>query len=142
MRRCRELPGQRLFQFVDHGRVRPIASHDVNAYLHEVTHGPFTAKDYRTWAGTLGAALLTACAGDPAPKQVIAAVAEKLGHTPAVCKASYIHPRVLDDERLAAAIRRRVDDVELGPDAIRVDVLRTIEPVVARALATPARRRA
>jgi DNA topoisomerase-1 len=142
VRSCRELPGQRLFQYVDGRRVRPIASHDVNAFLREVTGGPFTAKDYRTWAGTLGAALLAACAGDCAPKQVIAAVAEKLGHTPAVCKASYIHPRVLDDERLAAAIRRRIGDVELGPDAIRVDALRTIEPIVARALAAPVRRRA
>jgi DNA topoisomerase I len=145
VRSCRDLPGQRLFQYVDGERVRPIASHDVNAYLREVTHGPFTAKDYRTWAGTLGAALLVACApaNVASPKQVIATVAEKLGHTPAVCKASYIHPRVLDDDRLARAVRRRIDrDVELAPDSIRVDALRAIEPIVARALAAPARRRA
>jgi DNA topoisomerase I len=142
VRRCRDLPGQRLFQYVDGDRVRPIASHDVNAYLRAVTRGPFTAKDYRTWAGTLGAALLVACARHRAPKRVIAVVAEKLGHTPAVCKASYIHPRVLDDERLAVAIRRRIGHVELGPDAIRVDALRAIEALVARALASRVRRRA
>jgi DNA topoisomerase-1 len=145
VRSCRDLPGQRLFQYVDGDRVRPIASTDVNAYLREVTHGSFTAKDYRTWAGTLGAALLVACAraGVAAPKQVIAAVAEKLGHTPAVCKASYIHPRVLDDDRLAQAIRRRVGyDVALSADSIQVETLRAIEPIVARALASRSKLRA
>jgi DNA topoisomerase I len=143
VRSCRDLPGQRLFQYVDGDRVRPIASTDVNAYLREVTRGAFTAKDYRTWAGTLGAALLVACAGNPAPKRVIATVAEKLGHTPAVCKASYIHPRVMADERLAHAIRRRVgNDVALAADSIRVERLRAIEPIVARALATRSKLRA
>ncbi|HEX4453873.1 MAG TPA: hypothetical protein VH143_23575 [Kofleriaceae bacterium] len=143
VRSCRDLPGQRLFQYLDGNRVRPIASTDVNAYLREATRGSFTAKDYRTWAGTLGAALLVACAGEVAPKQVIAVVAEKLGHTPAVCKASYIHPRVLDDERLAHAVRRRVGcDVALAADSIRVETLRAIEPIVARALASRSRLRA
>ncbi|HEY1549481.1 MAG TPA: DNA topoisomerase IB [Kofleriaceae bacterium] len=143
VRSCRDLPGQRLFQYVDGDRVRPIASTDVNAYLRDVTHGAFTAKDYRTWAGTLGAALLVACAGQPAPKQVIATVAEKLGHTPAVCKGSYIHPRVMDDAQLAEAIRRRVgSDVALAADSIRVERLRAIEPIVARALAARSKLRA
>jgi DNA topoisomerase I len=143
VRSCRELPGQRLFQYVDGDRVRPIASTDVNAYLREVTRGEFTAKDYRTWAGTLGAALLVACAGTAAPKQVIATVAEKLGHTPAVCKASYIHPRVMEDDKLAQAIRRRVGgNVALAADSIRVDRLRAIEPIVARALASRSKLRA
>jgi DNA topoisomerase-1 len=157
VRRCRDLPGQRLFQYVDGDAIRPITSTDVNAYIREVTGGPFTAKDYRTWAATLGAALLLGAIDRPEAarackrcvQEVLAAVAERLGHTPAICRKSYIHPRLLDeftadrlDPALARAIRRR-----LGPRitpcaaAIDVRVLRAIEPLVARYLDTARRRR-
>ena len=135
VRRCRDLPGQRLFQYVDGDTVRPLTSTDVNEYLRDVTAGPFTAKDYRTWAATLGAALLM-CTTSQRLKQVIEAVAEQLGHTPAICKSSYVHPRLLaafgsaELARLAHRIRRRVR----GRPAIDVATLRAIEPLVVRFL--------
>lgn len=144
VRKCRDLPGQRLFQYVDGDTVHPITSSDVNEYIHAVTEGPFTAKDYRTWAATLGAAMLLCLEKHPDSergckrciKGVIARVAERLGHTPTVCRASYIHPRVLEDfstgsiDALAKQVRRKVKKSE-----IEVDALRAIEPVVARYLA-------
>jgi DNA topoisomerase-1 len=151
VRRCRDLPGQRLFQYVEGGAVRPITSTDVNAYLREVTGGPFTAKDYRTWAATLGAALLL-CALERPPtarackrciQQVLDAVAERLGHTPAICRKSYVHPRLLDDfaadrldPALVRAIRRRLRrPAAIGAASVDVRALRAIEPIVARYLA-------
>jgi DNA topoisomerase-1 len=103
--RCRDLPGHALFQYVDEdGEPRPVDSGDVNAYLQEITGEPFTAKDFRTWFGTVLAAryLLAseAAEGDAARKsavlRAIEAVAERLGNTPAVCRKSYIHPAVID----------------------------------------------
>jgi DNA topoisomerase-1 len=156
VRRCRDLPGQRLFQYRDGDDIRAINSNDVNDYLHEITDGPFTAKDYRTWAATLGAALLLCALEHPGSaagskrciKQVLDVVAAKLGHTPAVCRSSYIHPRVLDDftanklaPQLARQLHRRVGDIELKPEAIDVETLRAIEPVVARYLDRQPRRR-
>jgi DNA topoisomerase-1 len=150
VRRCRDLPGQRLFQYVDGDTIRSISSTDVNDYLHEATGGPFSAKDYRTWAATLGAALLLCSLEHPDSvagckrciTQVLAAVAGKLGHTPTVCRKSYIHPRILEDftsgalsRDLAREIRRRVGkDAVVEADAITVEALRAIEPVVARYL--------
>jgi DNA topoisomerase-1 len=103
VRSCQELRGQRLFQFIDEtGEKRPVESADVNAYLHASMGEEFTAKDFRTWAGTL-AALELLEAQDPADseaatKRVVAAcvkaVAALLGNTPAVCRACYIHPAV------------------------------------------------
>jgi DNA topoisomerase-1 len=160
VRRCRDLPGQRLFQYRDGGAVRPISSTDVNAYIREVTGGPFTAKDYRTWAATLGAALLLCALDRPGTargckrciQEVLVAVAERLGHTPAICRKSYVHPRLLDDfaaarlePALARAIRRRLGPrISGGAGAaslIDVRALRAIEPLVARYLDPAARRR-
>jgi len=103
VRSCQELRGQRLFQFIDEtGEKRPVESADVNAYLHAAMGEEFTAKDFRTWAGTL-ATLELLEAQDPveseaAAKRVVAAcvkqVAARLGNTPAVCRACYIHPAV------------------------------------------------
>jgi DNA topoisomerase I len=165
VRSCRDLPGQRLFQYVDGDAIRPITSSDVNDYIREITGGPFTAKDYRTWAATLGAALLLCALERPANarackrcvKEVLCAVAERLGHTPTICKKSYVHPRILDDfasDRLGPAlarhIRRRLRACGGGsPEAelerlvqrFEVDALRAIEPVVARYLDPAAQRR-
>jgi len=150
VRRCRDLPGQRLFQYIDGDAIHPITSTDVNDYLREATGGPFTAKDYRTWAATLGAAWLLCAQARPATQRdckrcitrVIAEVAQQLGHTPAICRASYIHPRVIDDftaNKLAALARqlaRRAGKppVHEGTKPIAVETLRAIEPVVARYL--------
>jgi DNA topoisomerase I len=104
VKRCQDLPGQELFQYVDDdGEVRDVGSEDVNDYLREITGQEFTAKDFRTWAGTVMAAL--ALALEPfgsqrqAKKNVVSAieqVADRLGNTPAVCRKCYVHPQVID----------------------------------------------
>lgn len=102
VRRCRELPGQDLFEYLDaDGSVRSLGSADVNAWLAEAAGCRVTAKDFRTWHGSVLALELTlaACAADADPacraQDVLAAVARRLGNTPAVCRKAYIHPRVL-----------------------------------------------
>ncbi len=105
VQRCRDLPGQDLFQYRDDaGESQPIDSADVNEYLRCIAEQDFTAKDFRTWAGTLLAAeqLVPLRPADPAvpSKEVlvaaIAVVAERLGNTPAVCRKCYIHPAILN----------------------------------------------
>jgi DNA topoisomerase-1 len=102
---CRDLPGYELFQYTDtDGSRHAIDSSDVNAYIHEVCGQEFTAKDFRTWAGTVLAARALAAADRAASqaaaqRQVVAAiesVARRLGNTRAVCRKSYIHPAVVD----------------------------------------------
>jgi DNA topoisomerase I len=103
VRRCSQLPGQSLFQWRDDdGELRPIRSSDVNDRLRELTDLDVTAKSFRTWGASLKAATLLADAGAPgtareAKRTVIEAVdevAEHLGNTRAVCRASYVHPAV------------------------------------------------
>jgi DNA topoisomerase-1 len=104
VRRVQELPGQRLFQYVDAaGERQAVESDDVNTYLREAIGEDFSAKDFRTWAGTLAAA--KALALQPSPQTegeakrtvslCVKATAGLLGNTPAVCRAAYIHPQVL-----------------------------------------------
>jgi DNA topoisomerase-1 len=103
VRQCQELPGQTLFQYLDeHESVHAIDASDVNAYLHRIAGNGFTAKDFRTWGGTLLAAShlapdSNASSGDPSPalKAVIRDVADALGNTAAVCRKCYIHPLIL-----------------------------------------------
>jgi DNA topoisomerase-1 len=104
VKRCRELPGHELFQYVDEsGDPKPIDSSDVNEYLRLIADEDFTAKEFRTWAGTLLAArgltgLTIAEASADVHAGVVAmvkVVAEELGNTPAVCRKCYIHPAVL-----------------------------------------------
>ena len=108
VRACQQLPGQELFQYEDdEGTPHGLSSTDVNDYLREAAGENFTAKDFRTWHGTVQALELTrlACdnpsADDASPalrysaKEIIAAVARRLGNTPAVCKKAYVHPAVL-----------------------------------------------
>jgi DNA topoisomerase-1 len=102
VRRCRELPGQELFQYLDEesGETQSIGSADVNEYLKEITGRDVTAKDFRTWNGTVYVAnMLRACERDVGITHVAAAVREaarRLGNTPAICRKSYVHPKVLD----------------------------------------------
>src|SRR5579875_2400778 len=106
IRRCRDLPGSSLFEYLDEeGKPASIESGDVNDYLREISGGEFTAKDFRTWGGTcLAASCLLARVADkadnPATKsvlvEVVKEVAEKLGNKPATCRKYYIHPAVLD----------------------------------------------
>jgi DNA topoisomerase I len=110
VRRCHELPGQALFAYIgESGKIHPITSSDVNDYLREVAGGPFTAKDFRTWAASALAfkrtAELLGEREDKARKRkiplkaVVEPVAEDLANTPAICKKSYIHPDVLEPLR-------------------------------------------
>jgi DNA topoisomerase-1 len=103
-RKCQDLPGQELFQYVDEqGNVRDIGSSDVNDYLRAVAGDDFTAKDFRTWAGTVLAGqmlaeLATFDSQAQAKKNIVRAVesvASKLGNTKAVCRKCYIHPEIL-----------------------------------------------
>jgi DNA topoisomerase-1 len=119
---CQDLPGQELIQYKDeNGQVRDVTSNDVNEYLREVAGEEFTAKDFRTWAGTVLAtlALQEIEAFDSkaqAKRNVMAAirrVAEKLGNTPAVCRKCYVHPRIIDaylQGTMLDAMRRRAAD--------------------------------
>jgi len=101
LRSCQELPGQHLFEYREaDGTVRAISSSDVNDYLRQVTAKDISAKDFRTWAGTVKAAMAFQAApeqgGRKTIRAVIAAVAEELGNTAAVCRKCYIHPRILE----------------------------------------------
>lgn len=105
VKRCQDVPGQRLFQYEDErGRFRPVTSTDVNAYLARNMKAPFTAKMFRTWAATVGAAMLLACAEPPSStahgrrvvKTAAENVAQYLGNTATICKNSYIHPIVVE----------------------------------------------
>jgi DNA topoisomerase-1 len=102
---CHELPGQELFAYVDdNGRIVNVGSSDVNAYLRAATRAIFTAKDFRTWGGSVVAAEALADLGPPrsptdARKKIVAAIdaaAERLNNTRAVCRSSYVDPRVPD----------------------------------------------
>jgi len=106
IKRCEELPGQHLFQYVDaDGEHRVVTSDDVNGYLKEITGDDFTAKDFRTWAATvLATCALRAMARfesqTEAKRNIVEAiddVARRLGHTRAVCRRSYVHPAVIDE---------------------------------------------
>jgi len=105
VKRVRELPGQELFQYIAEDDARmPVHSQDVNEYIERMAGAHFTAKDFRTWEGTMYCAL--ALAANSAAETIaerkrnlveaVASVAKRLGNTPAVCKKSYIHPGVLD----------------------------------------------
>lgn len=105
VQRCRDVPGQELFQYVDaDGQRHDVTSGDVNAYLREIGGGDFTAKDFRTWAGTLLAArFFRACEpcesekdGKKSVVRCVEVVAAELGNTVAVCRKCYIHPAVIE----------------------------------------------
>jgi DNA topoisomerase I len=105
VRKCQDLPGQELFQYIDEEGVRrDVTSADVNNYLREIAGEEFTAKDFRTWAGTVLAARALQefehfSSQTQAKKNVVRAVekvAKKLGNTKAVCRKCYIHPAILD----------------------------------------------
>ena len=119
--RLQDLPGQDLFQWQDEeGGTHSVESDDVNQYIREAAGDDFTAKDFRTWAGTVLAAWGLQELGEftsqaEAKRQVVAAVesvARELGNTPAVCRRCYVHPAVLDahlDGALLANLARRAE---------------------------------
>jgi DNA topoisomerase-1 len=119
--RCRDLPGQDLFRYLDEdGQPRSIGSDDVNDYLRDVSGEEITAKDFRTWAATnlAAVALGELEAFDTAAKarknvvQAVEAVAKLLGNTPAICRKCYIHPAIFDgylDGSLLDGLKARAD---------------------------------
>lgn len=125
VRKCSELPGHELFQYLgEDGQRHAVESADVNAYLKEIAGDEFTAKDFRTWAGTVLAAhalqeLQAFDTKTQAQKNIVAAiktVAERLGNTPAVCRKCYVHPAVLGaylDGGLVDTLVQKADE-ELG----------------------------
>jgi DNA topoisomerase-1 len=121
VKRCRDLPGQDLFQYLDEdGTAHGIGSDDVNDYLHEISGEEITAKDFRTWAASNLAAVALAgleCVDSQAraKKNVVQAVeevAKRLGNTPSVCRKCYIHPTILDgylDGSLLEGLKARAE---------------------------------
>ncbi|KEQ53417.1 DNA topoisomerase IB [Sphingobium chlorophenolicum] len=105
VRQSQELPGQHLFQYLDEdGERREVTSGDVNAYLREISGSDITAKDFRTWAGTVLTALTlvefertdSEAAAKRNVQAAIRQVATQLGNTPAICRRCYVHPQVID----------------------------------------------
>jgi DNA topoisomerase-1 len=105
MKACQELPGQELLQYVDEaGNCRDVTSTDVNDYLKEITGKDITAKDFRTWAGTVLAAMAlgevqsfdSAAQAKRNLRAAIERVSARLGNTPTICRKCYVHPEVLN----------------------------------------------
>ncbi|HXC54223.1 MAG TPA: hypothetical protein VNU97_02925 [Rhizomicrobium sp.] len=134
VRACQDLPGQQLFQYLDaDGKRQGVDSADVNAYLKEITGREITAKDFRTWFGTVAAALAlhtrggcdTVTAAKKTVREVVAEVSGRLGNTPTICRKCYIHPQVLAayaDRELVLRIRQAAGDdtAKLSPEEAAV----------------------
>jgi DNA topoisomerase-1 len=127
VKRCRDIPGQRLFQYVDAaGRYRAVTSTDVNAYIRASTGRPFSAKEFRTWSATVHATIFL---HESVPTRTLTErrrtllsaidhVAEHLGNTRAISRKSYIHPLVMDAyeaDRLAKSFKRCLAEARSGP---------------------------
>jgi DNA topoisomerase-1 len=113
IQRCRDLPGQELFQYLDAGKRRHlVSSDDVNDYLRELAGRDVSAKDFRTWGGTMLAAVELRRRGEAASRReadrniiaAIDAVAERLGNTRSVCRKYYVHPALIDAYRMGETI--------------------------------------
>lgn len=99
VKRCQDLPGQNLFQYLDEeGEAHPVTSTDVNDYIREATGEDFTAKHFRTWSASVLAFEQICAAGDEGVglKAILEPVAEALGNTPAISRKSYVHPAIID----------------------------------------------
>ncbi len=141
VRRCQELPGQELFQYIDErNRCRAISSGDVNEYLRGATGMDLTAKDFRTWAGTVLAAValgaLGTATGADAKRNIVKAVEQvsrNLGNTRAVCRKSYIHPAIIDS--YLDGTLHRIMPVQEPRCAVNPHALTTGETTVMKILA-------
>jgi DNA topoisomerase-1 len=131
VKQCQEIPGQELFQYYDaDGKRADVTSGDVNDYLREISGEEFTAKDFRTWAGTVAASMALEeflevddeAGRKKAVVRAIEQVAEQLGNTPSVCRACYVHPEVVErylDGTMVEALSRRARGVGRGAHALR-----------------------
>jgi DNA topoisomerase-1 len=145
IQRTRDLPGQDLFQYLDEdGETHTVGSADVNDYLRTVTGEDYTAKDFRTWSGTVLAAMalqeFEAVDSDTQLKKnvvrAIESVAERLGNTPSVCRKCYVHPAVLDaylDGTMLEGLRARAEES-------LIEDLKDLQPEEAAVLAMLERR--
>lgn len=140
VKRCRDLPGQVLFQYLDDdGNPRAVDSADVNDYLRTIAGDDFTAKDFRTWAGTVLAALAlrefeSFDSQAQARKNVVRAierVAERLGNTPTVCRKCYVHPEILNAYRDGSML----DTLRQAADREMSESLHDLRPEEAAVLA-------
>ena len=130
VKQCQEIPGQELFQYYDaDGRRVDVTSGDVNDYLRDTSGEDFTAKDFRTWAGTVAAAMalqeFLEIDDDAGRKKAIVSaierVAEQLGNTPSVCRSCYVHPEVLDrylDGTIVDALSRQARGAGRGAHSL------------------------
>jgi DNA topoisomerase-1 len=133
VRACQELPGQELLQYYDEsGKLHAVTSGDVNSYLREISGRDVTAKDFRTWAGTLMAAMAlkevalyeTAAQAKRNLKAAIARVSASLGNTPTICRKCYVHPEVLN----GYLERKLVLEIELASEGELLDELAQLRP--------------
>lgn len=138
IKRCLELPGQNLFQYLDeNGERHSVSSSDVNAYLQTLTGADFTAKDYRTWAGsTLALAVLRELQWESETEakkhivEMVKDVSRQLGNTPAVCRKCYIHPAVLDSFLLGELAKLPKPRTRKGLKAEEVGLTMFLESLV------------
>jgi DNA topoisomerase-1 len=144
---CIDLPGRELFQYIDDaGERRTIDSADVNDYLREISGDEFTAKDFRTWAGTVLAALAlqefeavdTQAAAKRNITQAIERVAARLGNTPAICRKCYVHPEVVNcymdgslvgtlNEKIAGTLRDELEGLDAAEAAVLAFLQKRLE---------------
>lgn len=151
VRRCRDLPGQELFQYVgEDGNPHDVASDDVNAYLAAIAPG-VTAKDFRTWAGTVLAYRALRALGEGSTERekqrnvaaAIKATADNLGNTAAVARQAYVHPVVVDaylDGRIRSALVQVAEDTDQPPGATGPDEERAVVSLLRSRLAEDAAR--
>ena len=147
VRTCQDIPGHDLFHYIgDDGEPATVHSQDVNEYIRTIAADEFTAKDFRTWEGTMSCALALAASRVASKQEAKAAVVEairsvaaRLGNTPAVCKKSYIYPAVIDEflangalELVAAKVKRVVGSDPHALSAHESQVIGFIERVIAR----------
>jgi len=142
VQRCSDLPGQEMFQYVDaFGRRQAVTSDDVNAYLREISGRDISAKDFRTWGGTMLAALELRTMGRASSRReadrnvlrAIDAVAERLGNTRTVCRKYYVHPALVEAYHLGLTVpptapaRARTSRRERPEAALRRDEVAVLQ---------------
>jgi DNA topoisomerase-1 len=147
VRACQDIEGHELFHYIDDdGEPAAVHSHDVNAYLRTIAGDDFTAKDFRTWEGTMACALALAASraetqrdAKAAVVEAIRSVAARLGNTPTVCKKSYIYPAVIDEflangalDLVAGKVKRAVGNDPHALSTHESQVIAFIERIVAR----------
>ena len=128
LRGLQELPGQQLFRYRDGDELRSVTSDDINAYLRELGGEDFSAKDFRTWCGTVTAfsALCELRQQDEPPtaekaiREAVARAADALGNTPTICRQSYIHPEILEAYREDETLFRRTDPDQAEPAVLKM----------------------